>query len=207
MLKKLLLILCFLAFKIQAQEKPIRIVEEKKANKVSFYAFNESYTDYDVKLVITGSNIKQSQAKPRFVRVPATSKVLIKNIFLLRGKTPSYKYQLEINDSLSKRALKRPFTLIKVPPKKIKPRKPIVVYVTNNCASCDSIVGKLTAANYIFTSHKLKENPEIQKQLERILAKPESALDSVNTPILNIGGRIYTWIEKYEQVLEELDKE
>lgn len=207
MLKKLLFIFFLIIVEANAQKKPIQIIEEKKASKISFYALNETYEDYDVMITIKGTNIKQSASKPRFVRVPATSKVLLKNIFELRGKKAVYNYQLVINDSLSKRAIRRPFTLVKVPPKKIEPKKAIIIYITEKCINCDSIVNKLTSENYAFRSYRINENPELRKQLIKILAKPENEIDLMSKPVVNLGGKIYTWIENYEQLMEELNRE
>lgn len=60
-------------------------------------------------ITITGTNFRQSKARPRLIRVPSASKVHLKTLILLRGKTPSYTYDLKINDSLSRRALKKTF--------------------------------------------------------------------------------------------------
>lgn len=205
MFHKLALVLCLFTYVIYGQEKPIKIIEEKIPNRIALYALNETDTDYDVKIDIKGTNIRQSSAKPRFIRVPATSKVHLKTIIPIRGKKHSYTYTLKVNDSLSRRALRKPFTIVKVPPKKIRPKKQITLYITENCKDCDSIIAPLTRNNYIFKAHYLKEKPEIYKQLSRSF--PNTALDSIKKPIVNLGGRLYTWIENYEQLLKELDKE
>ncbi|WP_394749769.1 hypothetical protein [Spongiimicrobium salis] len=202
---KLGIVLCFFSQIVHAQEKPIKVIEEKIPNRIALYALNETDTDYDVKIEIKGVNIRQSKAKPRFIRVPATSKVHLKTIIPIRGKKHSYTYTLNVNDSLSRRALRKPFTIVKVPPRKIKPKRPITLYVTENCMGCDSIIAPLTRNNYIFIAHYLKEKPEIRKQLSRSF--PNTPLDSIKKPIVNLGGRLYTWIANYEELLEELNKE
>ncbi len=206
-LLKIASIFCFIFINVNGQKNKIKILEEKSANRISFYALNESYTDYDVKITIKGTNIRQSKASDRFIRVPSAAKVFLKSIFLTRGKTPVYNHRLAINDSLSRRAIKRPpVSRIELPPQKIIPEKPIAIYIAKNCISCDSIVSKLAAANYEFRSYVIKENADLRKQLTKILAKPETALDSLKIPVINLGGRIYTWIEDYEQLIEELAK-
>ncbi|WP_425237032.1 hypothetical protein [Ulvibacterium sp.] len=195
------LIYLFVLLQANAQEKPIKIIVEEIPNRLAFYAVNENDQAFDAKLTITGTNFRQSRATPRFTRVPATSKVHMKTIILMRGKKPSYTYDLEVNDSLSKRALRKPAKKIK-----ISPKKQIVVYVPKSCLSCDSLINPLNDGPYKFTFHNLEEQPEIAEQLNRSLAN-SIVLDSLETPIVNLGGRLYTKIETYDQLIEALEKE
>ena len=103
----------------KAQEIPVKIVVEKIPNRLAFYAINENEQDLDVMLTIKGTNIRQSRARPRFIRVPATSKVHMKTVVMVRGKIPSYTHTIVVNDSLSKRALKKEYKLIKKNLKKL----------------------------------------------------------------------------------------
>jgi len=198
MFKKLLVIgLILLVDTVFAQNEPIQILEEKVANKLMLYALNETDIDYDVLITIEGTNFKQRKGKPRLTRVPATSKVLINNLTLIKGVDPSYTYKLVINDSLSRRALIREFELVKV-----KPRKQITVYIPENCPDCDSIMKPLVNGKYQFISHDLSQNPEIKSQIQ--MAVP--TLDSITTPIFSLQGLIYLWIKNYDELLEELAK-
>jgi len=202
--KNAVLYFCLLfIFFSQAQEKPVKVVEKQKTNRLDFYAINEDEKPYDVLFEVKGTDFRQSAARPRWIRVPATSRVHLKTIILLRGKTPKYTHILKINDSLSRRALKKEFTIVEVPPKMIKPKKHITIYATADCSSCDSIVKKLNDRHYIFKHIKLQEQTEIQETLARAL---NQSLDSLSTPIVNLGGHLYTWIMDYETLLTELEK-
>ncbi len=196
---KLLLLLLLVVVKTNAQDTPLRVETKDIPNRLAFYAVNENEQDFDVQIKISGTNFRQSQGRPRWVRVPAASKVHLKTVVLTRGKKPNYTYDLLVNDSLSKRALKKEFERIK-----IKPKKPITLYITEECLSCDSIVNPLDASNYKYIKHLLSEKPEIADQLKNYLPAP---IDSIKTPILNIGGRLFTQIETYDKLLEELNKE
>ncbi len=188
-----------------SQLQPIKIVDEKSNNRLALYAVNDTETDYDVLLSVKGTNFRQSQSKPRWTRIPATSKVLMKTLILFRGKEPKYTHQLKVNDSLSRRALKKPFTLIEVPPKMIEPKKQITIYSPSNCMKCDSLISKLNTNLYIFREIKLNDQPEVKEQLQKSLAKTIS-LDSLETPIVNLGGHLFTWITDYETLVEQLNK-
>jgi len=183
------------------QERPIKIVTKELPNRLAFYAVNENEQDLDVMLKIKGTNFRQSSARPRLIRVPATSQVHMKTVVVVRGKRPSYTYDLVVNDSLSRRALKKEFKLIKINPKKF-----ITVYIPENCQICDSLVVPLSNSKYLFTMQKLAERPEIKDQLNRSFAN-RILLDSLETPIVNLGGKLFTKIENYEQLLAELNKE
>ncbi|MFH6603865.1 hypothetical protein ACEZ3G_10290 [Maribacter algicola] len=183
------------------QERPIKVVTEEIPNRLAFYAINENDQDFDVTITITGNNFRQSRARPRPIRVPATSKVHLKTIVLVRGKKPSYSYELEINDSLSNRALKKEFEKVK-----IKPKKPIIVYLPKNCTSCDSLINPLQNGKYHFSQHNLEARPDMQSQLQGALGST-NPIDSLTTPILNIGGKLFTQITSYEALLEVLEKD
>ncbi len=186
---------------LTAQIRPVKIEEKEIPNRIALYAVNENEQDLDVKITISGTNFRQSRAKPRFIRVPATSKVHLKTIVLIRGKEPNYKYDLEVNDSLSNRALKKEYEKIR-----IKPEKPVVVYLTPNCMSCDSLLLRMEEGKYILDALDLGEKTEIQDQLQVALG-PDIPIDSLQTPIVNIGGKLYTDLEDYDKILEILQEE
>jgi hypothetical protein len=199
---KLNILTLFLVLQISAQTSPVKVVAEDIPNRLMFYAINESTTDYDVMVTISGTNFRQSKAKPRLIRVPAASKVHIKTIMLIRGKKPSYTYSIVQNDSLSKRALKKPFEKIK-----INPKKQITLYIPHNCTSCDSILPPLENGKYKYISYLLSENENITSQLQRSFGANSTPVDSLKTPIVNLGGKLYTKMETYQELLDELDKE
>jgi arsenate reductase-like glutaredoxin family protein len=200
MLKKLPLIaLLLFTFISKAQDRPIKITDEQKANRLFIYATNENEKDLDVMITITGTGFRQSKAKPRLTRIPATSKVNIKSLIIERGKTPNYEYELVVNDSLSRRALKRPFELVK-----IEAKRPILIYLTDNCTTCDSLVASLEESIYLFKTQPLSEQPKMKEYLEKSLEKSATPLASLTTPILNLGGKIFVDIETYEQLMDKL---
>lgn len=200
--KTLFSIFAFLhvGFSCLAQERPVKIETKELPRRLAFYAINENEKDLDVKITIKGKNFRQSRATPRFIRVPATSKVHLQTLVVMRDKQPTYTYELEVNDSLSGRALKRDYELIK-----IEPRKKIVLYIPKRCGSCDSLINSLDKSYHLYTSYVLADNPEIKKQLKPAFGN-HIELDSLEVPIVNMGGILHTRIENYEQLLEELHK-
>ena len=186
---------------LNAQKATVKIVEKEIPNRIALYAVNENEQDLDVKITISGTNFRQSRARPRFVRVPAISKVHLKTIVLIRGKQPKYTYELEVRDSLSNRSLKKEFERIK-----INPPKPVVIYVTPNCENCDSLLVSMERGKYNLISHDLAEKPEIKDQLQ-VAFGAENPIDSLRTPIVNVGGKLYTNLEQYDQIIETLNKE
>ena len=182
------------------QEKKIEIITEDIPNRIAFYAVNSNEQDLDVMFTLTGTNFRQSRAKPRFIRVPAASKVHMKTIVLMRGKKPSYTYKLKVNDSLSTRALKKESEQIKV-----NPPKQITIYVPNKCEQCDSLVLPLSESKYLFNLIKLDEKPELQEQLQIIFGK-ETPIDSLNSPVVNLAGKLYTNLVTYDLLMEQVNK-
>lgn len=186
---------------LAAQENPVKIVTEDIPNRLAFYALNETEKDLDVLLTIAGTNFRQSAARPRYIRVPAVSKVHLKTIVLVRGKQPNYTYEVVVKDSLSRRSL-----LKESEPIKINPRKSITIYLPEKCLVCDSLMVPLTQGKYKFSSHLLGERPEIKDQLSRSFGNRIN-LDTLQTPIVNIGGKLFTSIANYDQLLEALRKD
>ena len=182
------------------QDKKIEIITEDIPNRIAFYAVNSNEQDLDVKFILSGSNFRQSRATPRYIRVPATSKVHMKTIVLMRGKRPTYTYELSVNDSLSKRALIKEYEKIKV-----KPPKQITVYVPGKCDQCDSLIAPLSESKYLFNLVKLDEKQELKEQLQLAFG-PETPIDSLNSPIVNLSGKLYTNLVTYELLMEQMNK-
>lgn len=201
MWRKLLPVLLIAVNLIRAQENSVKIITEEIPNRLAFYAHNENEQDLDVLLTIIGTNFRQSASTPRYVRVPAASRVHLKTIVLLRGKQPDYTYKVVVNDSLSRRSLMKESESIK-----INPRKSIAVYLPENCTECDSLMVSLAEGKYIYSFHVLGERQEIMDQLSRSFGSRIN-LDSLQTPIVNLGGRLFTSITSYEQILEILRKD
>lgn len=198
-MKKIVPLLLLAALQMTAQERPIQIVTEDIPNRLAFYAINENDTDVDVMFTVSGTNFRQSKGRPRLIRVPGVTKVHLKTIILMRGKQPNYTYDLHVNDSLSRRALRK-----EAKPVKVRPKKSITLYITENCTGCDSLLVAMEQGKYKFNAHRLNEKPELKDQLR--MSFPTS-LDSISTPIINLGGRLYTRIEEYDQLLEKLKEE
>ncbi len=200
MAKKIIFFL-FIIGNAFGQNSPIKITDETKNNRLFVYASNQSETDYDVKITITGKNIRQSRAKPRLIRVPAATKVLLKSLIIERNKQPSYTYDLVVNDSLSRRVLKPP-----AKPIRIDPKKQIVLYLSDNCQSCDSILSGLNNSKYIFTTINLSEKPDVKERMKTYLEGTIPSLDTLVNPVISLGGVLHTKIDNYNLLLEELNK-
>ena len=201
------LLLCLSATFSYAQSGSIKVIENKSRNRITFFAENWTYKDYDVLFEVKGKNFRQSAAKPRWIRVPAASKVHLKTIILLRDKTPVYSKIFKKRDSLSKRAVKKEYTKLDIPPPKVKPKKQITIYTFDGCNGCDSIVSKLNAQNFLFRSVSLDEKPDVKEQLGKYLSKSVQEMDSLSSPIISLGGKLYSWITNFEQMMEEVEKD
>lgn len=203
MIKKILFVLIVvISFTpLFSQERPIEIVEETKANRLFLYALNKNEQDLDVSITVEGTNFRQSKTVPRAVRVPAASKVMLINLMVDRGKKANYTYKLVVSDSLSRRAMRKEFE-----PIKIEPKKKVIVYIPENCSSCDSLVSSLNKSNYLYTTYSFSEKPELKAQLAPLFVNTTVNIDSVTTPIISLGGVLHVKIEDYEQLLEELNK-
>ena len=85
----------------------------------------------------------------------------------------------------------------------ITPKKQITIYRTPSCSSCDSIIQQLTTNQYLFRTVALNENAEVKEYLSKAL---QVSLDSLEQPVINLGGHLYTWIKDYDTLMAELEK-
>lgn len=184
-----------------SQIRPIEIIEETKANRLFLYALNKNEQDLDVSISVEGTNFRQSKGVPRAVRVPAASKVMLTNLIVDRGKKANYTYELTVNDSLSRRALRK-----EAEPIKIEPKKKVIVYIPDNCTVCDSLVSRLDKSSYIYTAYRFSEKPELKNQLAPAFANATVSIDSLQSPIISLGGVLHVNIENYEQLTEALNQ-
>ena len=189
------LILFLLVFSMQAQEKPINIEDEQVKNRLNLYAINKNLVDYDITVTVKGTGFKQRAGKPRLTRIPATSRVKVSSLVIERDKEPRYTYTVKANDSLSRRALRPEFKLIK-----IDPPMPIFLYVTTKCVGCDSLVNSLDESVFNYNIIDLNVKPDESIKLEKYIP----GIDTIKKPILNIGGYLYTNIDTMDQLLEKL---
>lgn len=181
---------------LSAQEKEIKITDVQKGNRLLLYAVNENEQAFDVLVTVKGTGFRQPKGKARLVHVPATSKVNVKNLIIERGKTPRYTYTLAATDSLSKRALKKPFEIIKIAPKKT-----IIVYLTEGCTSCDSLIAELDANIYTYKTFILKNQPKTKEYLQKAFEKSLTPLETITNPIVNIAGKYYPDIDTYAALI------
>jgi hypothetical protein len=187
-----------LSHSLVGQREKVRILEESQNNRILLYAINETDTDYDVKLTVSGTNFRQSRAKPRFIRVPSASRVHMWTLIPIRGKKANYTFDLAITDSLSSRSLQKEFEKVK-----IAPRKKIVLYFPELCKTCDTLLSTFSDGIYHYTFYNLSENPEIRQQLQGVLGAG-TPIDSLELPIVNLGGKLHTSLESYAQIMEAL---
>jgi len=198
--KNIFILLVIISFSVSsiAQKKPIKIEDEVENNRLVLYAVNENLQDFDILLTVKGTGFRQRAGKPRLTRVPGASRVKVQSLVIERDKTPLYTYSIIANDSLSRRVLKPEFTKIK-----IDPNKPILMYTSERCTACDTLINSLNKGTYKYKTLNLSSNPEKETALEKYIP----GIDTITSPIFNVGGHIYTDIKSYDQLLEKLLEE
>ena len=203
MLKILLPIYVMLSFTVcYGQDRPIRIVDEQKANRLLLYAVNENEQAFDIQITIKGSYFRQPKGKARWIHLPAASKVQVKSLIVERGKRAIYTYELETNDSLSRRALKKPAI-----PIKIEAKKAIVLYLTDRCNTCDSLIANLDKSKYLYKTKNLNDHPKTEEYLKSTFDRSTTPFDKVMNAFISLGGKYYGDIATYDELLERLNAE
>lgn len=197
MLKILFSIIIAFSFSLNgfAQKRKIKIEDEIEKNRLVLYAVNENLQDFDILLTVKGTGFRQRAGKPRLTRIPGASRVKVQSLVIERGEEPLYTYLIVANDSLSRRVIKPEFTKIK-----IDPIKPITVYTSERCISCDTLIQSLDNGTYKYKSINLSENEKKADALKKYVI----GLDTITSPIINFGGILHTDIIDYDQLLEKM---
>ncbi len=199
----LLLLFCFPISMNSQEEYQVDIEEKRENNRVYIYALNKTLTDLDVSIEVEGTGFRQREGRERVYRLPARSKITIKTLVAERGQVPLYKYKLNISDSLSRRVVKAPFELIK-----IQPKKKITLFLPDSCAmKCDSLVQPLNNSPFFYDAIKISDNDAVKKQLSNALIGGQQRLDTMTSPIVMVGGKMYLQIADYDTLLEKLNEE
>lgn len=204
---KQILFLSFLLLTTSAtlfsQEYTVDIEDKLENNRLLIYAVNKNLVDLDVSIEVEGSGFRARGGRQLVYRVPATSKVNIATLIVERGWQAMYTYKLTVSDSLSRRVRKVPFELIKIDPK-----KPITLFIPKNCTSkCDTLVSSLNDSPYKYRKVMIEEDERVKQQLSGALVGGIERLDSMDTPIVSIGGKMYVTIETYEEIIARMEEE
>ena len=199
----LLLILiatCKIAY---SQEYIVDIEDKQEANRLYIYALNKNLVDLDVFIEFEGSGFRARGGRQLLYRVPARSKVNIATLIVERGWQAMYTYKLHVSDSLSRRVRKMPFELIKIDPK-----KPISVFIPKSCVSkCDTIVAKLDESPFNYRKVVIDEDERVKQQLSGALVGGMERIDTMDNPIVSIGGKMYVSLETYDELMAKLEEE
>lgn len=199
----LLLTLLFSHNVYVCQERPIEIEDERQNNRLILYAINKNLYDVDVAIEVRGTGFRKRAGRQRWFRVPARSKAAIETLVVERDKVPVYVYTLEVNDSLSQRVVRPPFELIKV-----YPLKKVTLFLTDNCKEkCDSLINPLNASPFLYDSIKISDNQAVKDQISNALIGGQKRLDTMTTPIVMLGGKMYLQIADYETLIKKMEEE
>ncbi|MEZ4857662.1 MAG: hypothetical protein R2781_02515 [Flavobacteriaceae bacterium] len=199
----LLILLVSLPTTFLAQEYTVDIEDKQEANRLFLYAVNRNLVDLDVAIEVEGTGFKKREGREMFYRVPATSKITIMTLIVERGKQALYTYKLKVKDSLSRRARPVPFELIK-----IEPKKPITLFIPKNCTSkCDSLISSLNESPYKYRSVNVAGDENVTKQLSAALVGGLERLETMDTPIVMLGGKMYVMIENYNDLMTRMEEE
>ncbi|WP_074408717.1 MULTISPECIES: hypothetical protein [Aquimarina] len=103
-LKKSLILLSVLFYLISytsyAQEKPVRLVEEKQKKRTIIYVLNDTDTDKSVFLKINPIGYRKSAQRPIIKNIPAKSKIQMLILIPLTDVESHYTYNLVVNEEL-----------------------------------------------------------------------------------------------------------
>ncbi|WP_438424740.1 hypothetical protein [Aquimarina macrocephali] len=83
-----------------AQEKPVRLVEEKQKKRTIIYVQNDTDTDKSVFLKVNPTGYRRSAQRPIIKNIPAKGKIQMLILIPLTNIESHYTYNLVINEEL-----------------------------------------------------------------------------------------------------------
>ncbi len=90
----------FFHFTIYAQEKPVRLVEEKQKKRTIIYVQNDTDTDKSVFLKVNPTGYRRSAQRPIIKNIPAKGKIQMLILIPLTDVESYYTYNLVVNEEL-----------------------------------------------------------------------------------------------------------
>ena len=197
-------LLLFLVFPcgLFSQEVTVDIEDERLNNRVIIYAVNKNLFDVDVSIEVEGTGFRKREGRERIYRIPARSKAPIKTLVQERKQIALYTYTLKVSDSLSRRVVRPQFELIKV-----NPKKKITLFLTDSCkAKCDSLIKPLDESPFLYDAIKISDNDAVKTQISNALIGGQKRLDTMTSPIVMLGGKMYLKVEDYDTLMEKMDE-
>ncbi len=105
--KHIFIIFITLSFVISAQEKPVRLIEEKQKKRTILFVQNDTDDEKSVFLKVNPTGYRRSAQRPIIRKIPAKSKVQMLILIPLTDVESHYTYNLIINDELETIDVKR----------------------------------------------------------------------------------------------------
>ncbi|GGX09007.1 hypothetical protein [Aquimarina muelleri] len=88
------------SFTISAQDKPVRLVEEKQKKRTILYVKNDTNEDKSVFLKVNPTGYRRSAQRPILKKIPPKSKVQMLILIPLTDTESYYTHTLIVNDTL-----------------------------------------------------------------------------------------------------------
>src|SRR5690606_34087804 len=124
------------------------------------------------------------------------------SLVIEREKKPNYSYTIETFEELSNRSLK--FEILELI--KINPPVPIHILIPDNCTNCDQIIADLDEGPYLYHVKKLSENEEMKNQLAPAFRGTTYDIDTIDTAIIMLGGKLFPNLLTYDEIIEKLNE-
>ncbi|HLU50581.1 MAG TPA: hypothetical protein VKZ42_00335 [Flavobacteriaceae bacterium] len=196
------IIALFFVFISVSGQQAIKITDSIGKNRLLIYATNQTMKDLDILLTMEGTGFRQRAGAPRKMHIPARAKVNVLSLVIEREKKPNYSYTIETFEELSNRSLK--FEILELI--KINPPVPIHILIPDNCTNCDQIIADLDEGPYLYHVKKLSENEEMKNQLAPAFRGTTYDIDTIDTAIIMLGGKLFPNLLTYDEIIEKLNE-
>ncbi len=189
---------------IPAQEKSVRLVEEKQKKRTIIYVQNDTDTDKSVFLKVNPVGYRKSAQRPIIKNIPAKSKVQMMILIPLTDVESNYTYDLIINQELETIDVDRS----KSPKKEAGVASILkaenIIFTKKDCEKCIILISKLKAKHIKFREVNIDTKNRYREYLWELLEQDNYDKNTVGVPLGVIKGKLYYPIDDLEGFVEHV---
>ncbi len=190
-----------------AQEKAIRLIEEKLKKRTILYVQNDADSDKSVFLKINPTGYRRRAQRPVLKIIPAKTKVQMMILIPLTDVPSSYTYTLIVNDKLETMEIDRSKEPKKEAPLSSILRSEIIIFTKENCKKCTSLITKLQQKHIQFREVNINSRSRYLEYLWELLEQKGYTKNTVQLPLSLKKGKLIHPISNLDSFTSSITKE
>ncbi len=191
-------------FYINAQEKPVRLIEEKLKKRTILYVQNDTDVEKSVFLKVEPIGYRRSAQRPIIKKIPANSRLQMMVLIPLTDVESYYTYNLVVNEALEAIEVDRSKAPKKEAPVSSIMRSETIIFTKNDCKKCGSLISKLSESHIKFREVNIDAKNRYRDYLWDLLDKDGYNKNTVGVPLAVVEGILKYPIDDLDEFVKSL---